>query len=114
MAPPTSTTASTRSSAAGRTAPGAMSPNTAAAAPPVLGTTATLTVSNIPAGSLAGAELIGGVQNPGLDLGALNMPGCFLHVVPTYVTVPFNAGGTSATTPLPIPSSTNLTGLVLA
>jgi hypothetical protein len=87
---------------------------TQASTRPILGTTATLTVTGIPTGSLAGVEVIGGVLNPGLDLTPLNMPGCFLHVMPTYTTLPFNAGGSSAFTSLPIPSSPNLNGAVLA
>jgi hypothetical protein len=81
---------------------------------PVLGATVSLTVSSIRAGSLGGVELFGAPLSTPIDLGVIGMPTCQLHVSPIYLTVPFNASGSSATLPLTIPSSPAVLGAVLS
>lgn len=88
-------------------------PLTQSSTRPVLGTTALLTVSNIPNSSLAGVQIIGNVLNPGIDLTFLGMPGCQLNVMPILVTLAFPISGSSASTPVLIPNDPSLTGAEL-
>ncbi|MCP5043977.1 MAG: hypothetical protein GY944_23360 [bacterium] len=80
---------------------------------PVLNSILTLTVSNIPSNSIAGVELLGFVQNPGIDLGFLGMPGCFLLTVPVLDSIPFSTAGNSAMVQLPVAGNAALIGAVL-
>ena len=76
---------------------------------PILGTTFNLTVNGIPAGSLAGIEIIGPASG-GIDLSGAGMPGCFLYVLPILTALPFATTGTSATVPLALPLDPSLVG----
>ena len=54
---------------------------TLAGTPPRLGSTAPLTTTNYPAGSVVGVLVLSIVQfNPGIDLSGVGMPGCFRYV----------------------------------
>jgi sugar lactone lactonase YvrE len=78
---------------------------------PVIGTTFNLQVSNIPAGSLAGIEIIGPpLPGGGLDLTPAGMPGCFLYVSPILIALPFSTAGSSANIPLALPNDPSLVG----
>lgn len=76
---------------------------------PVLGSTCTLQVGGITAGSLGGVEIIG-VQIPGIELSFLGMPRCYLYNNPILASLPFGVSGSNASVPLPIPSDPSLTG----
>jgi hypothetical protein len=80
---------------------------------PTLGSLATLSVYNIPAGSLAGVQLLGGVQNPGFPLDPIGMRGCQLLINPEFASLPFAIPGSSTTMSLDIPNDPNLIGAVL-
>ncbi len=84
------------------------------AALPIIGSTLLLTVSNIPAGSRGGVELIGLVLNPGIDLGSLGMPGCFLLTNQQLASVSFSPTRSTAAVSLPLPNDPALAGVVLA
>jgi len=79
---------------------------------PVLGTTCTLMVNDINPGSLGGVEVIG-VEIPGIDLGFLGMPSCFLYNNPILATLPFGVSGSSASIALPLPNDMSLTGALV-
>ena len=75
---------------------------------PVIGTNINLTVGGIPAGSLAGLELLGlpsgGIPLPGA-------PGCSLYVLPILATIPYSVASTTATVgPIGIPNDPSLVG----
>ena len=90
----------------------------AANARPILGTTMPLVTSNIPANTIAGMWLLSLTQHsPGIDLGALGMPGCRLYVGadPTAGDVfsLFVPTGTSTTLGWSIPNVPAASGLVV-
>ncbi len=72
---------------------------------PVVGTSATLTVIDLPMGSTLGV-LMAGLQSydPGLDLTALGAPGCALYTSGDLVSIGFSVDGFVAATDLPIPA----------
>ena len=76
---------------------------------PVIGTTIDLRVSNIRPGSFAGLELIG-PPSGGIDLTGAGATGCFLHVMPILVALPFATAGGSASIPLALPRDLTLVG----
>ncbi len=80
---------------------------------PVLGTTCTLQVSDIPAGSATGWEILGIEAHPPIDLTFAGGPTCFLYVNPSITSLPFSVAGTSASVPLPIPMDLSLQGIAL-
>jgi hypothetical protein len=78
---------------------------------PILGTTVTLTTSNIPTGTPYGIMLLGFNQLvPPLNLGPMGMTGCFAHVLDGTV-LGFVPAGATQPMPLAIPGNTNFTGL---
>ena len=82
----------------------------AAATLPGLGGTATLDTSNIPASSPYGATLLGySSYQPGIELSALGMSGCYLHAAPDLF-VPFVPSGGMGRWTLPIPNAPALVG----
>ena len=90
-----------------------LSPLASSSTLPHLGSTLTLTTTNYPAGSGVGAQVLSLVQhNPGIDLTAAGMPGCFkfLEFDATIVVIP--VAGQSLYSQL-IPNSPALTGLPL-
>jgi hypothetical protein len=71
---------------------------------PALGSTCTLLVASIPPGSPFGGLLFGGVRHdPGIDLGAIGMPGCFRYNEGS-ATVLFVTTGGEQSFALPIPA----------
>jgi hypothetical protein len=64
--------------------------------PPALGTTTTLSITNIPAGSLFGATVLGWSHyDPGLELAGIGMAGCRQYAS-VNVVAPFAPSGSSA------------------
>ena len=88
-----------------------LAPLTQGAQRPVMGTTANLLMTGIPASSLAGVALIG-PPVPGFDLSGAGAPGCFLYVSPILITLSFY-GTPSASIPLPIPNTAGVNGVRL-
>src|SRR5262249_14865440 len=80
---------------------------------PVLGTSINLLTTNIPAGTLLGADILSFTQhNPGIDLTIPGMPACRQYVgLDTSLTF-FPAGGTGSV-PLNIPNVPAFAGLHL-
>jgi hypothetical protein len=80
---------------------------------PVIGTSINLLTTNIPAGTVLGADILSFTQhNPGIDLTIIGMPGCRQYVgLDTSLTF-FPAGGTG-TVPLNIPNVAAFAGLHL-
>jgi hypothetical protein len=84
-----------------------------AAPGPVLGNVANLVTSNLPGGSLVGAQILGFGQYPlGIDLTGLGMPGCFQYVTPDSVQF-FLTAGPTATSILSIPNDLSYLGVVI-
>ena len=84
-----------------------------ASARPVLGTTIQLQTTNIPTGTGFGALLLSTVRAlPPVDLTALGMPGCQLHVVNPIASA-YVPSGSSVQEPLAIPSNPALIGFVV-
>jgi hypothetical protein len=82
-----------------------------ASARPILGTTVTLTTSNIPTGTSIGLMLLGFTQAiPPIDLTSIGMPGCTAHVTDGLASA-FVPASSSFPIPVPIPSDQSLTGL---
>jgi choice-of-anchor B domain-containing protein len=80
---------------------------------PVLGTTVNLTVDNIPAGAPIAAVIYGLTKfNPGIDLTALGMAGCFQYCSHDSVSLAL-APGSSMTEAFVIPNSVTLSGLTV-
>ncbi|MBM4059740.1 MAG: hypothetical protein FJ265_01390 [Planctomycetes bacterium] len=78
---------------------------------PVLGSTANLVTSNIPAGSLLNALLFGLLRiDPGISLAPIGMPGCFQYGSQD-ASVLFVGPGTLATFPFAIPAGPALAGV---
>jgi hypothetical protein len=82
----------------------------AAAPRPVLGTTYTYTVSNIPAGSVISALLLSLVQG-NVDMTGMGAPGCFQLVDLSLASTSLLFGGPTATYPVALPSNLALIGL---
>ncbi|MCC7065352.1 MAG: hypothetical protein IT456_21270 [Planctomycetes bacterium] len=82
-------------------------PLTLAAPRPLVLSTIQLAIDNVPAGSPFGAVLLG-LQNPGLNLTALGMPGCFRYT-DGLATELFLAPGTSLVVPFVVPNAAGLT-----
>ena len=81
---------------------------------PVLGTTAQITTSGIPAGTPFGATVLSLTPAPvPIDLGILGMPTCFGYVDGGNFEVWLNAVST-VQVPLVVPNSSSLTGTVVA
>ena len=78
---------------------------------PVIGTTMTVTASNIQA-TVAGTAYIlsPGQVNPGLDLGSIGAPGCFAYVTLPAILVDLMIGNPTATSTLVIPADPSLAG----
>lgn len=83
-----------------------------ASARPILGTTFQWLVSGVPASTGAGLLMTSvSVLSPPVDLSFLGMTGCELHLLdPVWTLFPAPAG--TAQVPQPVPSGTNLIGLV--
>jgi hypothetical protein len=80
---------------------------------PVLGTTAQITTTGIPAGTPLGVTILTLTPAPApIDLAPIGMPTCFGHVVGGVNEVWLNPGAT-AQTPLAIPSDPSLVGAVV-
>lgn len=81
---------------------------------PILGTTINLVTGSIPAGTLAGFQMIGFSSFvPGFDLTTLlNMPGCFAYTLPD-ISVSFAPVGSSNTMPFTIPLDNTLNGVTV-
>ncbi len=84
-----------------------------ASARPVLGTTIQLQTTNIPTGTGFGALLLATARAlPPVDLTALGMPGCLLHVVNPIASA-YVPSGSSVQEPLAIPNNPALIGFVV-
>jgi hypothetical protein len=84
-----------------------------AASAPKLGTNATLTTTNLPAGALGSVQVLGLARfDPGIDLAAVGMPGCLQSTDLTVVEVAMASGG-AATYVLPVPYDPVLMGLAV-
>jgi hypothetical protein len=82
-----------------------------ASARPVIGTSINLVTSGIPAGTPLGADILSSTQyNPGIDLGAIGMPGCRQYVG-LDSTMVFVVTGATASVPLGVPNIPALAGV---
>lgn len=88
-------------------------PLTQDATRPVIGATVSLTVNNIPSGSLGGVEMFGAPLATPVDLTVLGMPTCLLHLTPIYLSVAFPTSSTTAVIPFAVPNNTSVLGAVL-
>ena len=80
---------------------------------PVLGTTVTMTIDNIPAGTPLAAMLYGLAQfNPGISLAGLGMPDCYQYCS-FDASVLAIAPGTSHTSPFAVPSNPAFAGVIV-
>lgn len=80
---------------------------------PVLGTVQMFSVDNIPAGSTAGAVLVGLTKfDPGTDLGVIGMPECRLYSS-LDIAYNFTVSGSSATSSFNVPGAMSIAGLHL-
>ena len=80
---------------------------------PVIGTTINLVIDNIPAASpLAGLIFSLTKHDPGIDLTASGMPGCFQYVNFDAVQLVI-APGTSHLSPYPVPNDPTLSGVLI-
>jgi hypothetical protein len=92
------------------TGDGTLPPSLSMSARPMLGTTPSLVVSDMPTGTAAGM-LLGGPSAP-VDLGFLGMPGCVQHIAPIDFQL-FLAAGSVGSVPLSIPASPSFMGMQL-
>src|SRR5690606_23868009 len=77
---------------------------------PVLGTSVNLITDSIPAGTALGAQILGFTQHlPGLPLGSIGMPGCFLNAA-IDASVSFPVSGSAFSFALPVPNVASLNG----
>jgi hypothetical protein len=80
---------------------------------PQLGTTLTLTTTQFPASSPLGIQILSTTRiDPGIDLGAIGMPGCLQHAGLDSLNVLFPSAG-QATYPFAIPNNPTLMGFQL-
>lgn len=81
---------------------------------PQLGTTLTLTTSQFPPTSLLGIQLVSFTAiDPGVELGFLGMPGCYVHAGTDAMYALLPSGG-QAQWQLPVPNNPSLMGAQLA
>lgn len=81
---------------------------------PQLGTTLTMTTSQFPVTSLLGIQLVSFTAiDPGVELGFLGMPGCYVHAGTDAMYALLPSGG-QAQWQLPVPNTPSLMGAQLA
>jgi len=81
---------------------------------PQLGTTLTMTTSQFPPTSLLGIQLVSFTAiDPGIELGFLGMPGCYVHAGTDAMYALLPSGG-QAQWQLPVPNNPSLMGAQLA
>ncbi|MBL9078612.1 MAG: hypothetical protein JNL08_13965 [Planctomycetes bacterium] len=82
-----------------------------ASARPIVNTTVNLQITNLPASSLGGVMVFSPTEIPGgIDLGFLNMAGCFGYQLPDILGSFFAAPPPSANWPFTVPNDTGLVG----
>jgi len=80
---------------------------------PALGTTFTLTTTNVPAAVPVAALFFGTAQVPGVDLGSSGAPGCRVYTTADVLAATIAGAGSTISASIPVPFTTTLVGAMM-